>query len=44
MTTGGELGPTYATRPYPFGITAGPDGNIWFCEGFGNAIGRITLG
>ena len=23
-------------------ITAGPDGNLWFTEGTGNKIGRIT--
>jgi virginiamycin B lyase len=28
---------------YPFGITAGPDGRMWFCLGFGNAIGRVNL-
>jgi DNA-binding beta-propeller fold protein YncE len=27
---------------YPFGITAGPDGNLWFTEEIGNRIGRIT--
>ena len=43
MTPTGHVGKTYSTLPYPFGITAGPDGNIWFCEGFGNAIGRIKL-
>jgi len=26
----------------PFGITRGPDGNVWFTEATGNAIGRIT--
>ena len=26
----------------PFGITAGPDGNLWFTEFNGNKIGRIT--
>ena len=26
----------------PFGITAGPDGNLWFTEYSGNRIGRIT--
>jgi streptogramin lyase len=26
----------------PFGITAGPDGNLWFTEQQGNRIGRIT--
>lgn len=25
----------------PTGIVAGPDGNIWFCEGDGNKIGRV---
>src|SRR6266581_2989335 len=26
----------------PIGIAAGPDGNLWFTEGGGNKIGRIT--
>src|SRR5436190_24238414 len=26
----------------PRAITAGPDGNLWFTEFFGNRIGRIT--
>ena len=26
----------------PFGITAGPDGNLWFTESVSNKIGRIT--
>src|SRR6266542_683651 len=26
----------------PLGITAGPDGNLWFTENYGNRIGRIT--
>jgi len=26
----------------PQGITAGPDGNVWFTEYSGNRIGRIT--
>jgi len=28
----------------PRGITAGPDGNLWFTELDGNKIGRITTG
>ncbi len=28
----------------PSGITSGPDGNLWFAEGNGNKIGRITPG
>src|SRR5439155_597612 len=27
---------------FPDGITAGPDGNLWFTEGFADKIGRIT--
>jgi virginiamycin B lyase len=27
----------------PFGITAGPDGAMWFAEGDGNKIGRIGM-
>ena len=34
--------PTANTLPY--GITAGPDGNLWFTEYYGNKIGRITPG
>jgi virginiamycin B lyase len=25
-------------------ITAGPDGNVWFTEAYGNMVGRITPG
>ncbi len=28
----------------PHGITAGPDGNLWFAEYTGNKIGQVTLG
>jgi streptogramin lyase len=28
----------------PFGIASGPDGSLWFAEGNGNKIGRITTG
>src|SRR5205809_905306 len=34
--------PTPTGGSAPYGITAGPDGNVWFTEGFGNKIGRIT--
>ncbi len=30
------------TGSWPRGITAGPDGNLWFAEMAGNKIGRIT--
>ncbi|MGC9949715.1 MAG: hypothetical protein ABSF64_25385 [Bryobacteraceae bacterium] len=36
---------SYALRTnlsYPSGITAGPDGALWFAESFANQIGRIT--
>src|SRR5262245_43468592 len=26
----------------PYGITAGPDGALWFAEGAGQKIGRVT--
>jgi streptogramin lyase len=29
-------------RSLPWGITGGPDGNIWFTEAVGNKIGRIS--
>jgi streptogramin lyase len=32
--------PTSGSNPY--GIAAGPDGNLWFTEQLGNKIGRIT--
>src|SRR2546423_1433641 len=28
---------------YPKGITAGPDGDLWFAEGQGNNISRINI-
>ena len=28
----------------PYGITAGPDGALWFTEQTGNRIGRMTTG
>jgi virginiamycin B lyase len=35
--------PLPRVNSYPFGITAGPDGNLWFTEGSAtNKIGRIT--
>src|SRR5713101_7916687 len=39
---------TFTEYPVPtgssnaYGITAGPDGNLWFTENTGNKIGRIT--
>jgi len=32
------------TQSVPGGITAGPDGAVWFSEEFANKIGRITTG
>ncbi len=34
--------PTPTAFSLPAGITAGPDGNLWFAEALGNNIGRIT--
>ena len=34
--------PMSPARSEPFGITAGPDGALWFTEYYGNRIGRIT--
>jgi streptogramin lyase/Tol biopolymer transport system component len=34
--------PIPTASSYPWGIAAGPDGNLWFVEGTGNKIGRIT--
>ena len=49
ITTKGKITefplPTHCESPLgcePFGITAGPDGNLWFTESSGNKIGRIT--
>ena len=33
---------TTATNSQPVGITAGPDGNLWFTEFNANQIGRIS--
>src|SRR3954469_8907745 len=35
-TTPGRMGAT------PYGIAAGPDGNLWFTEFNGNRVARIT--
>ena len=32
--------PTAGSDPY--GITVGPDGNVWFAENIGNKVGFIT--
>jgi streptogramin lyase len=45
----GRITPSGTITEYPiptsqsdlWGITAGPDGNLWFTEGNGNKIGRI---
>ena len=34
--------PIKTANSMPFGITAGPDGNVWFTESAGNNVGRIT--
>jgi virginiamycin B lyase len=43
ITTDGVVEERFGTSPYPFGITYGPDGNMWFAGGYGNTIGRLTL-
>ena len=40
IAIGGYPVPTAGS--YPGGITAGPDGALWFTEFSGNKIGRIT--
>ena len=32
------------TTDNPYGVTAGPDGAIWFMEFTGNRVARITTG
>jgi hypothetical protein len=34
--------PLPASASHPWGITAGPDGNLWFAQVIANRIGRIT--
>jgi uncharacterized protein (TIGR03437 family) len=34
---------TPTLNSYPYGITTGPDGALWFVEKMGNSIGRIQL-
>ena len=34
--------PTPTHHAFPWGITSGPDGNVWFCEYGVNKIGRVT--
>jgi streptogramin lyase len=41
-TAGVFSAPTYVgTNSGPHGITAGPDGNLWYTYALGNAIGRV---
>jgi streptogramin lyase len=35
---------TIAPGGFAWGITAGPDGNVWFTEADGNRLGRLTTG
>lgn len=44
VTTAGVFSefPIPTANSQPAGITAGPDGALWFTEGRGNNIGRIT--
>ena len=37
-----DVYPTPNQPSFPFGITAGPDGNVWFVERNFSWIGRIT--
>src|SRR6266496_6023730 len=41
-TISGRAFPIPTSDSSPHGITAGPDGNLWFTEYYGNQIGRIT--
>ena len=34
--------PVPTANAFPYGIAAGPDGNLWFAEFNANRIGRIT--
>ena len=34
--------PIPTTHSNPYDITAGPDGNVWFVEAYGNKISKIT--
>jgi streptogramin lyase len=29
--------------PFPWGIAAGPDGNMWFTENLGNMVAKVTM-
>ena len=33
--------PIPTSASFPEGITAGPDGNLWFTEALGNKIGQL---
>jgi len=43
FTSGITTFPLPTQSSSPGGITAGPDGNLWFTEELGNQVGRITL-
>jgi len=44
ITPGGVITefPTPTLQSYPGSLVVGPDGNLWFTDGFASAIGRIT--
>jgi virginiamycin B lyase len=46
ITTGGAIieYPVPTASSWPYGITAGPDGNLWFTEYNVSQVGRITTG
>ncbi len=34
--------PVPTMSSHPNGITAGPDGNLWFTDSSGNTVGRVS--
>jgi virginiamycin B lyase len=37
-----QMSPALPTSGYPASITAGPDGNIWFTEAWGNKVAKVV--
>ncbi len=45
MTTAGGFTeyPMPTVDSHPYGVTAGPDGNMWFTEGSGQKVAKLVL-
>ena len=43
ISVDGVVGEPLDGGSYPFGITAGPNGDMWFAVGYSDEIGRVNI-